>query len=248
MPTRWSTRSCTWVWLRDLRRSLGRADHAGRRPRRGVGRHRRARRRRGLADGRVGAQPGRRGHRPDQRGDGGSPSGRPCPTAPTRTSSGRPTASARYTRRRSPRRRRRAGGRPARRWRPGASALVLDFVPNHVAPDHPWTVDAPGVLRAAARPTTWPPTRTASSPSATPSSPVVAIRTSRHGPRCSSSTRRGRVAGGGSGRRRLDRRPLRRRALRHGDARCSTTSSCARGVSGPPADRRPTAASATGRR
>ena len=32
--------------------------------------------------------------------------------------------------------------------------LILDFVPNHVAPDHPWTRRAPGVLRRAAARTT----------------------------------------------------------------------------------------------
>ena len=30
-------------------------------------------------------------------------------------------------------------------------SLILDFVPNHVAPDHPWTSSAPRVLRARER-------------------------------------------------------------------------------------------------
>ena len=26
--------------------------------------------------------------------------------------------------------------------------LMLDFVPNHVAPDHPWVIGAPRILRS----------------------------------------------------------------------------------------------------
>ena len=49
----------------------------------------------------------------------------------------------------------RGGARGARRR---GLKLILDFVPNHVAPDHPWTASSPGVLhsrerrRRAARP------------------------------------------------------------------------------------------------
>ena len=31
---------------------------------------------------------------------------------------------------------------------PGASALILDYVPNHVAPDHPWLTERPECLLA----------------------------------------------------------------------------------------------------
>ena len=52
--------------------------------------------------------------------------------------------------------------------------LILDYVPNHVAPDHPWVAERPGLLhpRAGRRP-----------------SPTAATRTSRRGPTSSSSTR-----------------------------------------------------------
>ena len=68
-------------------------------------------------------------------------------------SSGRRTASA-------------LQGRRALRGREGLAAaaalaergvrLLVDFVPNHVAPDHPWARRAPGVLRRRAAPTTSP--------------------------------------------------------------------------------------------
>ena len=52
--------------------------------------------------------------------------------------------------------------------------LILDYVPNHVAPDHPWVTEQPGLLhlRAGRR-----------------RSPTAATRTSRRGPTSCSSTR-----------------------------------------------------------
>ena len=65
-----------------------------------------------------------------------------CPTCAPRTSSARRTAcattsstSASAARRRWPRR---ARSSPA-----AGLGLILDYVPNHVAPDHPWTTRAP---------------------------------------------------------------------------------------------------------
>ena len=60
--------------------------------------------------------------------------------------------------------------------------LILDFVPNHVAPDHAVDGDAPGVLRRAAATTTSSATRRRSSGSATACSPTAATRTSPPGP------------------------------------------------------------------
>ena len=61
-----------------------------------------------------------------------------CPTSSPRMSSGRPTASA--TTGWTPTSAGRLGSRPrARRSRERGLGLMLDFVPNHVAPDHPWT-------------------------------------------------------------------------------------------------------------
>ena len=58
--------------------------------------------------------------------------------------------------------------------------LVLDFVPNHVAPDHPWVTDRPGCSWRVPR-TTSSATRSPSSGSATGSLPTAAIHTSRRG-------------------------------------------------------------------
>ena len=61
----------TWVWLHDLSAWRRPDGHPGRCPRRRLGRRRRQRDRRRVADGRVGAQSGRRGDRPHAPGDGG---------------------------------------------------------------------------------------------------------------------------------------------------------------------------------
>ena len=67
---------------------------------------------------------------------------RRCPTSPTTTSSARRTASAAT---RSTTASAGAPGWPshAPRWRHAACKLLVDFVPNHVAPDHPWLVEHP---------------------------------------------------------------------------------------------------------
>ena len=145
----------TWVWLDELsRRSERRVDLDGV-PGARVGRDRGARLRRGLADGRLGAQPGRRSRsRSSNEGLVESFRARAARPRRPRTSSARRTASATTS---SPAR---LGGpdgprgRAARRSPSAGSALILDFVPNHVAPDHPWTYVASRVLRRAAATTT----------------------------------------------------------------------------------------------
>ncbi len=59
--------------------------------------------------------------------------------------------------------------------------LILDYVPNHVAPDHPWTRDAAGLLRArdGGRPRGRPGARSCGRRPG--SSPAAAIPTSRRG-------------------------------------------------------------------
>ena len=133
----------TWVWLDELRRARAAStvELAGV-PGERVGRDRRARLRRGLADGRLGAQPGRDRDRARERGPARElPSAR-CPTSRPRTSSARRTASA--TTWSTPH----LGGPDGLAAARAALAergvgLILDFVPNHVAPDHPWTTTHP---------------------------------------------------------------------------------------------------------
>ncbi len=66
--------------------------------------------------------------------------------------------------------------------------LLLDFVPNHVARDHPWVLEHPARSCAAA-PTISPPTLTSSSTRRPVRSPWAGIRTTRRGPTSCSSTR-----------------------------------------------------------
>ena len=101
--------------------------------------------------------------------------------------------------------------------------LLLDFVPNHTAPDHPWVERAPRVLRPGQRGRTWRASRRTTRACDGRAgdlrcSPTAAIRTSTAGPTRSSST---------TATRRLPEAmigelariaTLRRRALRHGDA------------------------------
>ena len=96
--------------------------------------------------------------------------------------------------------------------------LILDFVPNHVAPDHPWTDAHPeyfvarqrrrprarsGVVRARRRPR----------PGERSRSVLPGLAGRRPAERLLA-----RPAGRGRGDARLDRRAVRRRPLRHGDA------------------------------
>ena len=152
----------------------------------------RCRRRRRLADGRLGAQPGRPGDRPaTTRADGGVPARR-CPTCARRTWSARRTACATTSSTRASAARRAGAARPARRARPG---LILDYVPNHVAPDHPWLTPHPELVRPRAPRTTWRATRPPACASAARSSPAAATRTSRRGRTwCSSTPSRPRCA------------------------------------------------------
>ena len=98
-------------------------------------------------------------------------------------------------------------------------SLLLDYVPNHVSPDHPWVTDPSRVahrghggrpvprapeLRAARRP----------SPRARPR-PLLP-RLARHR---AAELRAPRAPGGHDGRAPAGGGPMRRRALRHGDAR-----------------------------
>ena len=184
-----------------------------------VGRDRRARLRRGLADGRLGAQPGRDRDRARRT----TALRRELPARAARLHDRRRRRLAvlhpRLHGRRAPRR---AGGprRGARRRSPSAAlGLILDFVPNHVAPDHPWTARAPRVLR---------PRRARRTSSATrPRSSRVGDRVLANGRdpyfpawpdvvqlNAFSPDLRGAV----DRHARLDRRPVRRRPLRHGDA------------------------------
>ena len=141
----------TAAWLHDVGVRGRRAGDAGRRARRRVGRGDAGRRRRRLADGGVGAQPGRRARwRSTSPEPGGVVPRRARPTSPTPTSSARPTASA------ATRSTTRFGGRAGLAAARAALAergvrLLVDFVPNHVAPDHPWLDRASRVLRPGHR-------------------------------------------------------------------------------------------------
>ena len=146
-----STRlSNTWAWLDELSRRAG-----GRRSRERAGREwdelAVARVRRRLADGRVAAEPGRASRSPWRTRRSSTTSGARFPTARRRRRR-LAVLHPRLRRRRPPRR---AGGaRPrARGARRRGLGLILDFVPNHVAPDHPWTAEHPELfVRAPRRP------------------------------------------------------------------------------------------------
>ena len=60
--------------------------------------------------------------------------------------------------------------------------LVLDYVPNHVAPDHPWLTVAPGVLRRGQRGRPGPRPGGVPAHARRRSSPAAATPTSRRGP------------------------------------------------------------------
>ena len=221
--------------------------HAGRRPRRGVGRRRRPgvdavwlmgvweRSPAGAAIARAAP------------GDGRSPARAPCPTSPTTTSSGRRTASA--TTRVDDRLGGDAGLAAARAALGGARRRPrprLRAQPRRARP--PVGARAPGVLRA----------RHGRRPRAR-SRRLPRRRRRRHRPRPRSvlpGLARGaaarRLAAGDAGRRRgggrVDRRALRRRALRHGDADARRRLRAHVGRAGGRRRRRPTAAAATGRR
>ena len=66
--------------------------------------------------------------------------------------------------------------------------LVLDYVPNHVAPDHPWVTGGQTCSCTATR-ATWPPTRRAGWPLVARCWRTAGTRTSRRGPTWCSSTR-----------------------------------------------------------
>ena len=96
--------------------------------------------------------------------------------------------------------------------------LILDYVPNHVAPDHPWLASHPEYFIRGHRGRPRARSGVVAAGGRRRSSPAGAIRTSRRGRTSSSSTR---------SRRRCARRcascwsgsrAVRRRALRHGDA------------------------------
>ena len=134
------------AWGIALYREAGTRIRLGHGPGRGVGRRRRLRVRRSVADGRVGAQP--RGARPSPAPTRPMRTVQPprrCPTSPTTTWSAPPTASA-ATRSTST-----SAATPASPWPAAELArrgvrLLLDFVPNHVAPDHPWVTEHPEYL------------------------------------------------------------------------------------------------------
>ena len=116
---------------------------------RAVGRARRRWFRRGVADGGMDAQPGGVGDRAGQHGAGRRASRPCCRTTDPQDVVGSPYCVRDYEV--DPR----LGGRDGLARARAALArhglgLVLDFVPNHVAPDHPWTRSEPGALRPRA--------------------------------------------------------------------------------------------------
>ena len=145
-------------------------------------------------------------------------SGAPCPTSRRTTSSARPTASATTSVDAH------LGGPDGLAAARAALAerglgLILDFVPNHVAPDHPWTRGTSGVLRPRrrgrprARPGFVRPRRRARRRERPrPVLPRLARRRAARRVLARPARRRRRDAP-------IDRAPVRRRALRHGDAR-----------------------------
>ena len=64
---------------------------------------------------------------------------------------GSPYCVRRYARRRRASAARTRWPRRAPSWRRAGSRLILDYVPNHVAPDHPWATRASGVVRPRRR-------------------------------------------------------------------------------------------------
>ena len=97
--------------------------------------------------------------------------------------------------------------------------LLVDFVPNHVAPDHPWLSAHPEYFVRGDADDLGASTGRASSPSATRSSPAGATRTSRRGPTSPSSTRSPPGCDSAAIDTLIDIGDARRRrALRHGDA------------------------------
>ena len=207
----------TWVWLAELSAARRRAGHAGRRARRGVGRRRRPgvdavwlmgvweRSPAGAAIARQhpAMAAAQRAALPDVTDDDvvGSAYCIRDYRVDDHLGGDAGLAVARA----------RAGG--ARR-RPGPR---LRAQPRRARP--PVGDRAPRVLRARHGRGPRRAIRTASSPSATPSSPAAATRTSRPGRRCCSSTpRRRRLRAAAADVVAVDRRAVRRRALRHGDA------------------------------
>ena len=115
-----------------------------------VGRDRRARVRRRLADGRLGAQPGRHRDRARATRTSSRAFGRALPDYRPEDVVGSPYCIRDYVVDG------RLGGPDGLAAARAALAerglgLILDFVPNHVAPDHPWTADASRALRPGHR-------------------------------------------------------------------------------------------------
>ena len=151
---------------------------------------------------------------------------RRCPTCATKTSRVRLRHHRLHASIDDSRRRRRA--RPAARsgCTKRGLRLMLDFVPNHMAPRSP-------VGRGPSRSTSSRGTRTrpgaaprrttpgSNASAATGCSPTAATRTSPAGPTRCSSTTATRPAGSDDRRAVEDRRAMRRRALRHGHARAA---------------------------
>ena len=136
----------TAVWLGELSRTAGRrltlADVARDR----LGRGHPGRGRRGVADGRVGAKPGRAcgGEREYQELRHRS-AGRFPICGPTDII-GSPYCVRRYVVD-APSAARKGWPRPASALAARGVRLLLDYVPNHVAPDHPWVTSRPRAVR-----------------------------------------------------------------------------------------------------
>ena len=155
---------------------------------------------------------------------GGANSSRRCPTCAEEDIRGSPFAIAGYTVHERLRRRRGAGAAARRACASAGLRLMLDFVPNHTALDHPWVDEHPEYYvhgseddlarepqqlsrawrHGTGRARCW---------------PTAATRTSPAGPtRCSSTTATAGLREAMIGELARHRRAVRRRALRHGDA------------------------------
>ena len=132
----------TRVWLTELSRDAGPARDAGRRARRGIGSPGRAGVRLGLVPERLADRPGGAGDLTQRIPNGVASSRKRCQTSSDEDIAGSGFAIQNYTVHRD------LGGDAAlarlrQRLQTRGLKLMLDFVPNHMAPDHPWIDEHP---------------------------------------------------------------------------------------------------------